>query len=203
MGNDFELTILIVAIGGIFSILLAFIWIAHRIGPRGRGLRGNGSSQNGELFDDEYRAKLQARGLARFERTLDQNAAYLQKDLSRISEDVGQHVKDNISEILKEQLDDQKQTVKAAEERMAQSFKNIDNALNDYQRSMAMEMKQELKKEVERRIKFYEDNMSEVINSYVKQTLADELDVSAQIPSIIAALEKNKGPILEDLKREV
>ncbi|MCA9344321.1 hypothetical protein KC946_00630 [Candidatus Saccharibacteria bacterium] len=203
MGNDFQFTLLLVAIGGIFSILLAFIWVAIRVGPKGRGLHGHSGQKNGELFDDAYREKLQARGVARFEKTLDQNASFLQNDLRTVTEEVTQYIKDNIGEILRGQLDDQKQVVKAAEERMAQSFRNVDNALNDYQKTMSAEMRQELKKEVNRRVQFYEQNMSEIINHYVKETLAEELDVSDQIKGIISNLEENKTAILEDLKREV
>ncbi len=202
MGNDFQLTLLIVVLGGIFSLLLAFIWIAVRIGPKGRNLRSH-SGNNNELFDETYRQKLQARGVARFERTLDQNATVLQKELSNVSEEVTQYIKDNIGQILGDQLDDQKQVVRAAEEKMAQSFKNIDNALTDYQKSMQAEMHQQLLKQVDSRVQFLDQNMSEIINSYIQQTLASELDVSDQIKGIVANLEANKSAIVEDLKREV
>lgn len=202
MGNDFQLTLLIVVLGGIFSLLLAFIWIAVRIGPKGRNLRSH-SGNNSELFDETYRQKLQARGVARFERTLDQNATVLQKELSNVSEEVTQYIKDNIGQILGDQLDDQKQVVRAAEEKMAQSFKNIDNALTDYQKSMQAEMHQQLLKQVDSRVQFLDQNMSEIINSYIQQTLASELDVSDQIKGIVANLEANKAAIVEDLKREV
>lgn len=203
MGNNAQFTILLVAIGSIFSVLLAFIWIAVRLGPKGRG-RGPANQSNGEdIFSDEYRDKLRERGIMRFQNTLDQNAVFLQKDLQRVSEEVGEYIKEHVGDILKDQLNDQKQTLIAAEERMAQSFSKVDKALEDYRLKMIEEMKNELALEKQRRIEYLENNLTDVVAHYIKETLAAELDVSEQMESIVANLEANKTAITEDLKREV
>lgn len=203
MGNNAQFTILLVAIGSIFSVLLAFIWIAVRLGPKGRGRGPAQQNNNEDIFSDEYREKLRERGVLRFQNTLDQNATFLQKDLQKISEDVGEYIKQHVGDILKDQLNDQKQTLNSAEDRMAQSFVKIDKALEDYRTKMIEEMKNELLSEKKRRIEYFEKNLTSVVAHYIKETLAAELNVSEQMEFIVANLEANKTAIIEDLKHEI
>lgn len=196
-----ETVLLITWVGAVISILLAFIWVALRLGPKGRG-HGGGGSGNGELFTDEFQNKLRERGIARFERTLDQNAAFLQQDLRKISDDVSEHIKEQSTSILKEEFTDQKQSVAAAQQHMAEAFAQIDRAIGDYQTKMTEQLNKELLAEKQRRLERFEKNMAEVITQHVQQTLGSHMEVGEQIEYIIQNLEQNKTAIVEDIKRE-
>lgn len=195
-----ETVLLITWAGAVISILLAFIWVALRLGPKGRGHGGGGN--NGELFTDEFQNKLRERGVARFERTLDQNAAFLQQDLRKISDDVSEHIKEQSTAILKEEFADQKQSVAAAQQHMAEAFAQIDRAIGDYQTKMTEHLDKELLAEKQRRLERFEKNMAEVITQHVQQTLGSHMEVGEQIEFIIQNLDQNKTAIVEDIKRE-
>jgi len=198
---DIQLVLLLTWAGSVLAILLAFVWVAVRLGPRGRS-RAGGNNTNGEVFDDEFRAKLRGRGVARFERTLDQNAAFLQQDLRKMSDEVSEHIKEQVGDILKEEFSDQKQSVAAAQQHMGEAFNKIDQALIQYQKSMTDQFKKELFAEKQRRLARFDENMADIITHHVQQTLGTHMEVGEQVQFIIKNLEENKTAIIEDIKRE-
>lgn len=202
MGVNGEQAIFLVAVGSILSVLLAFIWIAVRLGPKGRG-RGGGHSGKDDVFTDEYREHLRQRGVARFEKTLDQNATFLQQDLHKIGEEVTEFIKERASDILKDEFSDQKQAVASAQQHMANAFAKIDQQIADYQKTMSDQFQKELSAEKDRRIDRFQQNMAEIITQHIQHTLGEQLDVGEQVKYIIANLEANKQAITEDIKREV
>ncbi len=202
MGISTELALFLVGIGSILCALFAFIWVAVRLGPKGRG-HGGGHGGKDEIFTEEYREHLRQRGVARFERTLDQNATFLQQDLHTIGEDVTEFIKERASEILKEEFADQKQSVATAQQHMANAFAKIDQQIADYQKNMTAQFQKELSAEKDRRIERFQNNMAEIITSHVQHTLGEHLEVGEQVQFIISNLDANKQAIVEDIKREV
>lgn len=202
VGQNVELILLFVIIGCIFSALIAFIWVALRLGPKGRANHGGGGG-NGDIFTDEYRQHLVEKGTARFERTLDQNAAFLQQDLHTISDEVTEYIKDKAGEILKEEFSDQKQAITAAQQHMAEAFSRIDKTMADYQKNLTDQFAHELAEEKQRRIEHFNANMADVITHHVQYSLATHLEVTDQVKYILSHLDENKQAIIEDMKREV
>lgn len=206
MNSNTQMILLITWAGSVLAVLLAFIWVAVRLGPKGRGHFGSGGGghkgKDGELFDDEFRAKLRERGVLRFEKTLDQHAAFLQQDLRRISDDVSEHIKQQVEDILKEEFTDQKQSVATAQAHMTETFAKVDHAIAQYQKTMTEQLKEELAAEKQRRLDRFADNMAEVVNHHVQQTLGTHMEVGEQVEFILRNLEDNKTAIIEDIKRE-
>lgn len=197
---DKQLIVLAVFVGSVVSVLLAFIWVALRLGPKNRG---HNSGHNGsDMFSDDFRSKLQERGVARFEHALDQNAALLQQDLRKISDSVSEHIKEQATEIIKDEFSDQKQSVIAAQQHMVEAFSKIDRAIVDYQQKMTDQLAAELLSEKQRRLERFEKNMADVVINHVEQTLGAHMEVGEQVEYILKNLEANKTAIVEDIKRE-
>jgi hypothetical protein len=174
--------------------------VAIRLG-RVRGGGGGGGRSN-ELFTEEYRQHLREKGEARFERTLEENAAFLQQDLHSIGEEVTEYVKERAGEIIKEEFSDQKQSVAAAQQHMNEAFLRIDKAISEYQQMVREQFDKELKIEKARRLERFQQNMADVVTHHVQQTLGSHLEIDDQIKFILTNLEANKTAIVEDIKRE-
>lgn len=201
MGIDRDLSILLTAIGSILSVLFAFIWIAVRLGSR-HG-QGNSGGNNEAILSDDLREDIRKRGVARFERTLDQNATFLQQDLHIVSDEVTDYIKERAGEILKEEFSDQKQSIVTAQQHIADSFSKIDKFLVQYQKDFQDTFQKELTAEKERRLQRFEENMATIVSNHILTSLGSQLEVSDQVQFIIENLDKNKQAIIEDLKREL
>lgn len=196
---DEQTIIFITFVGSVLAILAAFIWIAIRIGPK---KHGNSGHNNEEIFNEEFREKLRQRGIARFEKTIDQNATFLQKDLHNIGEEISEYIKDRATDILKDEFADQKATVAAAQHHIIEVFANVEKSLSQYQQSMTKQFSEELEAEKKRRLQRFESNMAEIVIKHVEQTLSANMKIDEQVEYILKQLENNKSAILEDIKRE-
>ena len=67
---------------------------------------------------------------------------------------------------------------------------------------MTEQLKEELAAEKQRRLDRFADNMAEVVNHHVQQTLGTHMEVGEQVEFILRNLEDNKTAIIEDIKRE-
>jgi hypothetical protein len=196
---DIQLILFLTWAGSVLAVLLAFIWVAIKLG-KVRGGGGNGGKK--EIFTEEYRQHMRERGEARFERTLDENAAFLQHDLHAVTDEVTEYIKERVGEILKEEFTDQKQSVAAAQQHMREAFAKVDRVITDYQKAMTEQFDQELLAEKERRLQRFSENMADVVTHHVQQTLGTHLEIDDQVKFIIKNLEANKTAIVEDIKRE-
>ena len=197
-----ELALFLVALASILSTLLAFIWVAVRLGPKGRGHGANRNSNN-ELFDENFRNELRERGINRFERTLDQNAAFLQQDLHTIGDEVTEFIKERAGEILKEEFGEQKKAIATAQQHLAQTFLQVDTAIQQQQKEISAQYLKELQAEKERRLNDFSNAMAEIVTKHVEQTLSAHMDIGQQMKYILSNLEANKQAIIEDIKREI
>jgi len=197
-----ELALFLVALGSILATLLAFIWVAVRLGPKGR-MHGANHSSSGELFDENFRNELRERGISRFERTLDQNATFLQQDLHTIGEDVTEFIKERAGDILKEEFGEQKKAIVAAQQHLSQTFLQVDTAIQQQQKEISAQYLKELQAEKERRLQDFSTNMADIVTKHVEQTLSAHMDIGQQMKYILSNLEANKQAIIEDIKREI
>ena len=197
-----ELALFLVALASILSTLLAFIWVAVRLGPKGRG-HGANRNNNNELFDENFRNELRERGINRFERTLDQNAAFLQQDLHTIGDEVTEFIKERAGEILKEEFGEQKKAIATAQQHLAQTFLQVDTAIQQQQKEISAQYLKELQAEKERRLNDFSNAMAEIVTKHVEQTLSAHMDIGQQMKYILSNLEANKQAIIEDIKREI
>lgn len=202
MLTDTQTILFITWVGSVVAVLLAFIWVAVRLGPKGRNFSAGQRGNNSDVFDDEFRAKLREKGVARFEHTLDQHAVFLQQDLRKISDEVSEYIKNQAAGILKEEFTDQKQVIAAAQQHMSDAFTKVDHAIAEYQQGVNEQFQKELIAEKQRRLDRFSDNMAEVVTHYVQQTLGTHMEVGDQVQFILKNLEENKTAILEDIKRE-
>lgn len=200
MDTQTQTILLITWIASVIAILLAFIWVAVRLGPKGRNQATSG--HNDDAFDESFRAKLRERGVLRFERTLDQHAAFLQQDLRKISDEVAEHIKEQATGIIKEEFVDQKQSVSAAQQHITEAIAQLDRMLGEYHKTLSEELHKELMAEKERRVERFTANMSDIITAHVQQTLGSHMQVGEQVQFILKNLEENKAAIVEDIKRE-
>lgn len=200
MDTQTQTILLITWVASVLAILFAFIWVAVRLGPRSRNQGAHGRPD--DTFDDDFRAKLRERGVLRFERTLDQQAAFLQQDLRKISDEVAEHIKEQATGIIKEEFTDQKQSVAAAQQHITDAITQLDRMLSDYHKTLSEELHKELIAEKERRLERFTANMSAIITEHVQQTLGSHMQVGEQVQFILKNLEDNKTAIVEDIKRE-
>jgi len=198
-----QLLLVLVAIWGLGS---GFIWLAvHTAGGRKSGNALNDTIDSAEkdvehIFNDEFREELRNRGRLHFEKILGENAMFLQQDLRLTTSQLNEYMKGEISRELKEAFLNYQGAITDAKQLAIESIEKTKVAIDEERKSLVARLEKEVSEEKERRIKQFEERMSEIINHYVLEAIGNQIDLGDQLEYILAEMEAHKAAILEDVR---
>jgi ribosome recycling factor len=185
----------------------AFIWLAYEM----RGGIGHGRKELNEnlaksaeedveqIFNDEFREELRNRGRLHFENILNENAMFLQQDLRLTTSELNEYMKDEIKKVLKDEFQHYEESITSAKDQAIESIKKTQTAIEEQRDVLEASLKEQVQKEKAILISKFETHMGEIINHYIMEALAGELEVSDQLDFIFRHLEENKKVMIEDI----
>jgi hypothetical protein len=196
-------TILIV--GSLLSALLAFIWVAVRLGGGGGKKKGapdyaQAAEQDVEhIFNDEFREELRNRGRLHFEKIIGENAMFLQQDLRLTTSQINDYMKQEITKTLQEAFTKYEESITDAKQIALDSIQKTQTAVEEQRQMMSAQLQKEIAAEKQRSIERFERNMADIVNHYVLAAVGDQINLEDQLEFILGELERNKKAILEDI----
>ena len=192
----------------IFSVGGAFIWLAVQVAagrkPRGHAVLDNPQRAVEEdvehIFNEEFREELRNRGRLHFEKILGENAMFLQQDLRLTTAQLNDYMKGEISRELKEAFLNYQGAITDAKQLAVESIEKTKTAIDEERKNLVAQLATEVAEEKERRIKQFDERMSEIINHYVLAAIGNQIDLGDQLEYILAEMEAHKQAILEDVR---
>jgi hypothetical protein len=185
----------------------AFIWIAVQItGGKKNGKSLIDSYQDAaeedveHIFNDEFREELRNRGRLHFEKILGENAMFLQQDLRLTTAQLNDYMKGEISRELKQAFTNYQGAITDAKQLAIESIEKTKTAIDEERKALVQQLEGEVLEEKERRIKQFEERMSDIINHYVLAAIGNQIDLNDQLEYILAEMEAHKKAILEDVR---
>lgn len=198
---------LILILVAIWSLGAAFIWLAVQLtGGRQPGKSLTESVQDAakedveHIFNDEFREELRNRGRLHFEKILSENAMFLQQDLRLTTAQLNEYMKGEIGRELKEAFLNYQGAISDAKQLAVESIEKTKTAIDEERKSLVAQLEQEVYEERERRIKQFEDRMSEIVNHYVLAAIGNQIDLGDQLEYILTEMESHKKDIVEDVR---
>ena len=190
----------------VWALGLGFIWLAVQVS---RGKKpGNTLADTLDaaekdvehIFNEEFREELRNRGRLHFEKILGENAMFLQQDLRLTTSQLNEYMKGEISRELKEAFLNYQGAITDAKQLAIESIEKTKVAIDEERKSLVVRLEKEVAEEKERRIKQFEERMSEIINHYVLEAIGNQIDLGDQLEYILAEMESHKAAILEDVR---
>ena len=200
---------LILILAALGSAGLAFIWLAVRIGssgPKADALESDTSVEDKadqdveRIFNDTFREELRNRGRLHFEKIITENAMFLQQDLRLTTSQLNEYMKTEMTRTLKEEFEKYEQSIADAKQLAIDSIQKTNVAINEQRQLMSQQLKDEFTAEKQRLIARFSDNMADIVNHYVLESVGDQIDLNDQLEYILGHLEANKTAIIEDIK---
>lgn len=191
-------------LGTLVVVGLAFIWIGWRLKlmqnsrPDGQLLERVDEDIE-HIFDDKFRQELRNRGKLHFEKIIGENAMFLQQDLRLTASQLNDHMKQEISRSLQQELSNYEQSISDAKQDALKSISKTQEAIEHQRQILSDELQKQLAFEKERVITRFEEHMADIINHYVIEAIGDEIDLTDQLEYILQELERNKQAIIEDV----
>lgn len=200
-------------VGTLVASMLAFVWMAVRLGSHGTPKSKRDSHKSKEdtyselaerdvehIFNDEFREELRNRGRLHFEKIIGENAMFLQQDLRLTTSQLNEYMKNEITRTLKEEFAKYEQSITDAKQLALESISKTQNAIEQQRLAMSKQLASELAEEKTRLTKRFEENMARVVNHYVLEAVGDQIDLNDQLEFILAEMEANKQAIISDIR---
>lgn len=197
---------LLLILVAILSLGSGFIWLALQLAGNKKPGNSLADTMDGaekdveHIFNDEFREELRNRGRLHFEKILGENAMFLQQDLRLTTSQLNEYMKGEISRELKEAFVNYQGAITDAKQLAIESIEKTKVAIDEERKSLVAQLEKEVAEEKERRIKQFEERMSEIINHYVLEAIGNQIDLGDQLEYILAEMESHKAAILEDVR---
>jgi hypothetical protein len=198
--------VLLLILLSIFSLGGGFIWLAMQLTHDRKPAKTIADAQQAaeddveHIFNEEFREELRNRGRLHFEKILGENAMFLQQDLRLTTSQLNEYMKGEISRELKEAFLNYQGAITDAKQLAIESIEKTKVAIDDERKSLVAQLEKEVAEERDRRIKQFEERMSEIINHYVLSAIGNQIDLGDQLEYILAEMESHKAAILEDVR---
>ena len=201
-------------LGGILGVLaacgVAFIWLAVRLG----GVSGKAAHRTAtgdlekaaeddveRIFNSEFREELRNRGRLHFEKIIGENAMFLQQDLRLTTSQLNEYMKAEITKKLQEEFNKYEQSITDAKQLAIESIQKTNQAIEEQRVALSEQVKSQIEAEKAQLIQRFTENMTDIINHYLNAAIGAQIDLSDQLPYILAQMEADKNAILEDINR--
>ena len=168
------------------------------------------------------RADLHKRVSVIFEKAVEENAEYLKDDIEKARHSMVTYVKREFDAALSadmralhESVDDIQHGAVAGIDSIQKSIienqESFSKKIQERQLALVASLEQQhkslteridsaVKDEKTRRIKEFENQMTQIVRVYINEALSNQIDVDAQIDYIIEDLQQNKNAMIEDMK---
>ncbi len=197
---------LLLILVSILSLGSGFIWLAMQLAGTKKSDKALNDTLDGaekdveHIFNQEFREELRNRGRLHFEKILGENAMFLQQDLRLTTSQLNEYMKGEISRELKDAFLNYQGAITDAKQLAIESIEKTKTAIDDERKSLVAQLEKEVAEEKERRIKQFEERMSQIINHYVLEAIGNQIDLGDQLEYILTEMESHKAAILEDVR---
>jgi hypothetical protein len=152
------------------------------------------------LFNAEFREELRNRGRLRFEKIIDENAAFLKQDLEATTAQLNEYMQRQITSKLDEEFGSYAKAMHDAQTLALSSLQKTAEEIETQRQALAEALKADVAEREQALLKIYEENMAKIIEHYVLQALGNQFDLKSQLPNIIKEMEANKEAIMKDMR---
>jgi hypothetical protein len=189
---------------------VAFIWLAVRLGRASAPAQHKTTSGDlitaaeddvEHIFNAEFREELRNRGRLHFEKIIGENAMFLQQDLRLTTSQLNEYMKAEITKKLQEEFDKYEQSIMDAKQLAIDSIQKTNQAIEEQRQSLSAQVQAQIEAEKQQLIERFTANMTDIVNHYLNAAIGAQIDLSDQLPYIVAQMEANKAAILEDIER--
>jgi hypothetical protein len=144
-------------------------------------------------------AELEAIAKANYLRVLDESNATFKADLEATSKRLGEQVTDLTTRVIEKELDQYHDVLEEVTTATTQTMSRIQEVIDERRKKVEETMLAEVQAEKQRLLERFDDHLSDIVSSYLVESLGQNVDLGAQTAYIIKALDEHK----EELKREV
>ncbi len=152
-----------------------------------------------KVFSDTDLTQVEQLAESQFEAVIKESTARLQQSLNTSIDNVAVQVTEATELTVNQELEKYKVTLEALQTQSVQEFSKLQQDLNAKHTELLTSLDQQVSAEREKRMDSFNEHLSDVVSSYIAESLGNNVDLGAQSMYIVQTLETHK----EDIKRDV
>jgi dsDNA-binding SOS-regulon protein len=153
-----------------------------------------------QAFNQDFREELRNSGRLHFENIVVDNAKLLNQSLGTTINQLNKQTQEVLNAKLAAEIEAYGQAMRAATASIEGSIQSTTATLEQQQVALTEALKKNVATREETLVKAYENNMAQIVEHYLLETLGGHFDLKTQLPSIIAQMEANKQAMIEDMR---
>lgn len=151
------------------------------------------------VFGKEFQEELRNKARLDFQRVINENAMFLQQDLRMTTAEINEYLKKNMVERLEKEFMEYERSIKDVQEAAVQSLNNTVAAAEQKQDELNKRIESEMQARKEQLLAAFQENMADVVSSYVIKAVGEQLDIREQLPLIVREMESRADDMKKDL----
>lgn len=200
--DNLQVTLIIALVAMALINLATLFWAWHlsnrlnkRPVPKVYEVRIEGT----KVFSEIDLAEVEKQARVELQQSAHNAANQLHEAIKRTVEQVAMHVDETTQNTINQELEKYHVSLQALREQSITEFSKMQQDLDQKRIRMTEALERVAKAELGRRMDQFNSRLSDVVSSYIVESLGSQVDLGAQLPYILQNLEKHK----EDIKKDV
>lgn len=152
-----------------------------------------------KIFSELDLAEVEKKALTELQTATRQAASKIQGAINGAVSRVAEHVDEMTTTTLNAEFEKYQLSLQALREQSITEFTKLQKELDGQRTQMLTQLQKQVSEEHTKRLEQFNARLSDVVTSYIAESLGDQVDLGAQLPTIVKTLEKHKA----DIKRDV
>lgn len=152
-----------------------------------------------KLFSQKDMGDIQAQAHKELEDVAKQAAARLQQSLNNTVDEVADRISDSVENSISQEFEKYQVSLEALREQTIEDFSKLQRELEDRRAQLTEQLDRKIAQEYLARMGQFNARISDVVSSYLAESLGNEVDLGAQGAYILRSLEDHK----EDMKKDI
>jgi len=190
--------LLVMALINTVSLVWAF-YLDHKLRRRPVPKNFDVHVEGTKVFSDADLTQVEQLAEKQFESVVQESATRLQQSLNTSIDKVSAQISEVAEATVSQEFEKYKVTLEALQTQSVQEFSKLQQDLNTKHAELLTSLDQQVSAEREKRMDTFNEHLSDVVSSYIAESLGNNVDLGAQSMYIVQMLETHK----EDIKRDV
>ena len=152
-----------------------------------------------KIFSEIDLAEVEKQALNELQSATRQAASKIQGSINGAVSRVAEHVDEMTTTTLNAEFEKYQLSLQALREQSITEFTKLQKELDGQRDRMLEQLQKQINEEHTKRLAQFDSRLSDVVTSYIAESLGNQVDLGAQMPAIVQTLEKHKA----DIKRDV
>ncbi len=152
-----------------------------------------------KVFSKEEREAIKEKIEAQLERVVKKSTKELHASLLNTANEISAKTNDTVTNLIEKETTAYKNDLESVRSQMLDDAKRLQGSIAAQEKQLKSDLKIAIERDRQVQLDAFEQRLSDIVSSYIIESLDKSVDLGSQMKYIIASLEANKNEIKKDI----